>query len=77
MPAPKNPNTAEANRKRRELGDATAAKRLAEAGYVVLPPNAIDRLTAEYRKAAEDYPSDAEYWQAMARGAEAVAQLRL
>jgi hypothetical protein len=38
MAAPKNPNTAEANRKRREQGDATAARRLVAAGYLVVRP---------------------------------------
>lgn len=50
MAAPKNPNTTEANRKRREQGDTTAANRLADAGYLVLSPAELGKLSDEMRK---------------------------
>ena len=45
MPAPKRPNTAEATRIAAEVavrrGDETAAKRLRDHGWIVLPPEVV------------------------------------
>jgi hypothetical protein len=38
MPAPKNPNTSAAAESRRRIGQETMARKLREAGWVVIPP---------------------------------------
>jgi hypothetical protein len=47
MPAPKRPNTAAATAAVRRRGDETAAARLRDHGWLVLPPEAIAELPAD------------------------------
>jgi hypothetical protein len=47
MPAPKKPNTAAATAAVRRRGDETAAARLRDHGWLVLPPEAVADLPAE------------------------------
>lgn len=47
MPAPKHPNTAAATAAVRRRGDETAAARLRENGWLVVPPEAVAILPAE------------------------------
>ena len=47
MPAPKKPNTAAATAAVRRRGDETAATRLRNHGWLVVPPEAGDELPAE------------------------------
>lgn len=51
MPAPKTPNPVPAAAARRRLGDATAARRLREAGYLVLSPEQLAELPEHVRAA--------------------------
>jgi hypothetical protein len=55
MPAPKNPNTAAATAAVRRRGDETAARRLREHGWLVMPPEAATdpeaaTMVAEWRE---------------------------
>jgi hypothetical protein len=59
MAAPKTPNTAAAAAARRRLGDATAALRLREAGYVVLSPEQLAQLPGDVRALLKEVPADA------------------
>jgi len=47
MPAPKRPNTAAATAAVRRRGDETAADRLREHGWLVIPPEEAARLPDE------------------------------
>jgi hypothetical protein len=47
MPAPKRPNTAAATAAVRRRGDETAAARLRDHGWLVLPPEVIAELPAD------------------------------
>jgi hypothetical protein len=53
MPAPHRPNTADATAARRRIGDRAAAARLTTAGYIVIPPGAVDALTHTIAAAIE------------------------
>ncbi len=47
MPPPKRPNTAAAAAARRRVGDETAAARLRDHGWLVVPPEAVAEISAE------------------------------
>jgi predicted aspartyl protease len=47
MPAPKRPNTAAATATVRRRGDETAAVRLRDHGWLVIPPEVVAELPAE------------------------------
>ncbi len=47
MPAPKTPNTAAATAAVRRRGDETAARRLRDHGWIVIPPEDADTLPAD------------------------------
>lgn len=57
MPAPKRPNTEAATNRAREVavrrGDETAARRLREHGWLVVPPERLAELSDEARTAVE------------------------
>lgn len=58
MPAPKSPNTAAATAAVRRRGQETAAAKLREAGWVVIPPERVaelSRLLFEAREHVEMY----------------------
>lgn len=56
MPAPKRPNTAAATAAVRRRGDETAAARLRNHGWIVIPPEGVADLPPEVVESAQKSP---------------------
>lgn len=57
MPAPKRPNTAAATAAVRRRGDETAAERLREHGWIVIPPEVATNLSDDVRRQITEAPA--------------------